>query len=118
MKVSRGTIVDASIINAPSSTKNKKKERDPQMRQTHKGHQCYFGMKAHLGGRQSHKAHSLRGSLQQLMSTTLRFCPICSMGKKHASGEILRTAVRDKPSLIALPAPKTSPRRKAAAIGG
>lgn len=49
MKVSRGTIVDASIINAPSSTKNKKKERDPEMHQTRKGNQWYFGMKAHIG---------------------------------------------------------------------
>jgi IS5 family transposase len=49
MKVSRGTIVDASIIHAPSSTKNKKKERDPDMCQTRKGNQWYFGMKAHIG---------------------------------------------------------------------
>ncbi|WP_345419632.1 IS5 family transposase [Halioxenophilus aromaticivorans] len=48
-KVSRGTIVDASIINAPSSTKNKKKQRDPDMHQTRKGNQWYFGMKAHIG---------------------------------------------------------------------
>jgi len=49
LKVSRGTIVDASIINAPSSTKNKKKQRDPDMHQTRKGNQWYFGMKAHIG---------------------------------------------------------------------
>ena len=49
LKVSRGTIVDASIIHAPSSTKNKKKERDPDMRQVRKGRQWYFGMKAHIG---------------------------------------------------------------------
>ena len=49
LKVSRGTIVDTSIIHAPSSTKNKKKERDPQMSQTRKGKQWYFGMKAHIG---------------------------------------------------------------------
>lgn len=49
LKVNRGTIVDASIINAPSSTKNKKKQRDPDMRQTRKGNQWYFGMKAHIG---------------------------------------------------------------------
>jgi IS5 family transposase len=49
MKVSRGTIVDASIINAPSSTKNKERKRDPDMRQTKKGKQWYFGMKAHIG---------------------------------------------------------------------
>lgn len=49
MAVSRGTIVDATIINAPSSTKNQKKQRDPEMHQTRKGHQWYFGMKAHTG---------------------------------------------------------------------
>ena len=49
LKVSRGTIVDASIISAPSSTKNKKKERDPDMRSARKGNQGYFGMKAHIG---------------------------------------------------------------------
>jgi IS5 family transposase len=49
MKVARGTIVDASIINAPSSTKNKDKQRDSEMHQTRKGKQWYFGMKAHIG---------------------------------------------------------------------
>ena len=49
MKVSRGTIVDATIITAPSSTKNRRKERDPEMHQTKKGNQWYFGMKAHIG---------------------------------------------------------------------
>jgi len=44
-----GTIVDATIIAAPSSTKNQSKERDPQMHQTKKGNQWYFGMKAHVG---------------------------------------------------------------------
>ena len=47
--VSRGTIVDATIISAPSSTKNRTKERDPEMHQTKKGNQWYFGMKAHIG---------------------------------------------------------------------
>jgi IS5 family transposase len=44
-----GSIVDATIINAPSSTKNEKKERDPEMRQTKKGNEWYFGMKCHVG---------------------------------------------------------------------
>ena len=44
-----GTIVDATIIAAPSSTKNARKERDPEMHQTKKGNQWYFGMKAHIG---------------------------------------------------------------------
>ena len=49
LKVSTGTIVDATIISAPSSTKNADKARDPEMRQTRKGNQWYFGMKAHFG---------------------------------------------------------------------
>ncbi len=44
-----GTLVDATIINAPSSTKNRDKARDPEMHQTKKGNQWYFGMKAHIG---------------------------------------------------------------------
>jgi len=44
-----GTVVDATIIAAPSSTKNQKGERDPEMHQTRKGHQWHFGMKAHIG---------------------------------------------------------------------
>ena len=49
LKVSRGTIVDASIINAPSSTKNRDQARDPDIHQTRKGNQWYFGMKLHIG---------------------------------------------------------------------
>ena len=49
MKVARGTIVDATLISAPSSTKNRDKKRDPDMHQTKKGNQWYFGMKAHIG---------------------------------------------------------------------
>ena len=49
IKVSKGTIVDATIFNAPSSTKNAAGSRDPDMHQTRKGKQWYFGMKAHLG---------------------------------------------------------------------
>ncbi len=49
LKVSTGTTVDASIINAPSSTKNRKKKRDPELHSTKKGNQWYFGMNAHIG---------------------------------------------------------------------
>ncbi|WP_420238355.1 IS5 family transposase [Telmatobacter bradus] len=49
IRISTGTIVDATIISAPSSTKNEKKERDPEMHQTKKGGQYYFGAKAHIG---------------------------------------------------------------------
>lgn len=49
LKVTSGTIVDATIIGAPSSTKNQDGRRDPEMCQTKKGNQYYFGMKAHIG---------------------------------------------------------------------
>ena len=49
LKVGAGTIVDATIIAAPSSTKNASGTRDPQMHQTRKGQQWYFGMKLHIG---------------------------------------------------------------------
>jgi len=49
LKVGTGTIVDATIIGAPSSTKNATKTRDPDMHQTRKGQQWYFGMKMHIG---------------------------------------------------------------------
>ena len=55
-----GTIVDASIVAAPSSTKNERGERDPEMCQTRKGGQWYFGMKAHIGvDAESGLTHSL-----------------------------------------------------------
>ena len=49
LRLREGTIVDASIIEAPSSTKNGACERDPQMRQTKKGNEWRFGMKVHIG---------------------------------------------------------------------
>ena len=59
-RLKTGTIVDASIIAAPSSTKNLKRERDPEMHQTKKGNQWYFGMKAHIGvDAESGLTHSL-----------------------------------------------------------
>jgi IS5 family transposase len=49
VKVSGGTIVDATLIAAPPSTKNEEKARDPEMHQTKKGNQWHFGMKIHVG---------------------------------------------------------------------
>jgi IS5 family transposase len=49
MKVAGGTVVDATIIAAPSSTRNAAKARDPEMHQTRKGQQWYFGMKLYIG---------------------------------------------------------------------
>ena len=49
LRLREGTIVDASIIEAPSSTKNQAGERDPEMHQTKKGNEWYLGMKVHIG---------------------------------------------------------------------
>ena len=55
-----GTLVDATLIAAPSSTKNQQKARDPEMHQTRKGNQWYFGMKAHIGAdRDSKLVHTV-----------------------------------------------------------
>jgi len=60
IRIHRGTIVDATIIHAPSSTKNRSGERDPQMHQTRKCKQWYLGLKAHIGvdSKQAH-VHSV-----------------------------------------------------------
>jgi len=58
-----GTVVDATLIAAPSSTKNARGERDPEMHQTKKGNQWYFGMKAHIGvDAESGLVHTVRGT--------------------------------------------------------
>jgi len=49
VRITTGTIVDATILHAPSSTKNQKQQRDPEMHQTRKGKQWYFWMKLHVG---------------------------------------------------------------------
>jgi IS5 family transposase len=59
----RGTVVDATLIAAPSSTKNASGERDPQMKQSKKAIQWYFGMKAHIGvDAESGLVHSVQGT--------------------------------------------------------
>ena len=58
-----GTVVDATLIAAPSSTKNADGQRDPEMKQTRKGNQWYFGMKAHIGvDAQSGLVHTVAGT--------------------------------------------------------
>ncbi|SPD61778.1 transposase (fragment) (plasmid) [Cupriavidus taiwanensis] len=58
-----GTVVDATLISAPSSTKNGSGERDPEMHQSKKGNQWYFGMKAHIGvDAESGLVHTVRGT--------------------------------------------------------
>ena len=61
VKIATGTIVDATIIHAPSSTKNREQKRDPAMHQARKGKQGYFRMKAHVGVDSKTKDDSLGG---------------------------------------------------------
>src|SRR5438093_11848356 len=49
VRITTGTIADATLLHAPTSTKNREQQRDPEMHQTKKGKQWYFGMKAHVG---------------------------------------------------------------------
>jgi IS5 family transposase len=72
MKVSSGTIVDATIINAPSSTKNASGQRDPEMHQTKKGNQWFFGMKGHIGVDNKTKLiHSVAASAANVRDSNL-----------------------------------------------
>ena len=72
LKVGTGTIVDATIIAAPSSTKNADRARDPEMHQTRKGQQWHFGMKLHIGV-----------DSQSGLTTSIR-CPTCSTVRSSA----------------------------------
>ena len=67
----KGTVVDATLIAAPSSTKNASGERDPEMHQTKKGNQWYFGMKAHIGvDADSGLVHSVIGTAANVNDVT------------------------------------------------
>lgn len=71
LSLRQGTIVDATLIHAPSSTKNKDGKRDPEMHQTKKGKQYYFGMKAHIGvDDESGLVHSVVGTAANVADVT------------------------------------------------
>lgn len=71
LSLRQGTIVDATLIHAPSSTKNKDGKRDPEMHQTKKGNQYYFGMKAHIGAdSESGLVHSVVGTAANVADVT------------------------------------------------
>lgn len=66
-----GTIVDATLIAAPPSTKNRDKERDPEMHQSKKSNDWHFGMKAHVGvGMATGLAHSVVGTAGNVADVT------------------------------------------------
>lgn len=71
LSLRQGTIVDATIIHAPSSTKNKEGKRDPEMHQTKKGNQYFFGIKAHIGANaESALVHHLHGAAANVADVT------------------------------------------------
>jgi IS5 family transposase len=71
LMMKQGTVVDATLIAAPSSTKNAKGERDPEMKQAKKGNQWYFGMKAHIGvDAHSGLVHSVVGTAASVNDVT------------------------------------------------
>lgn len=71
LSLRQGTIVDASIIQAPCSTKNKEGKRDPEMHQTKKGDQYFFGMKAHIGAdAESALVHHVHGTAANVADVT------------------------------------------------
>ena len=71
LSLRQGTIVDATLINAPSSTKNKDGKRDPEMHQPKKGNQYYFGTKAHIGvDDESGLVHSVVGTAANVADVT------------------------------------------------
>ncbi|CAP44527.1 IS5-like element ISPst5 family transposase [Bordetella petrii] len=71
LSLRQGTIVDATLIHAPSSTKNKDGKRDPEMHQTKKGNQYYFGMKAHIDAdAESGLVHSVVGTAANVADVT------------------------------------------------
>src|SRR5216683_1058842 len=77
IRITTGTIVDATIIHAPSSTKNRSGERDPEMHQTRKGKQWYFGLKAHIG------VDSKRGHVHSVCTSA------ASVADKHMLPDLL-----------------------------
>lgn len=93
VKVSGSTIVDATLIAAPPSTKNEKKARHPEMHQVQKGNQWHFSMKVHLGtDSQTGLIHS--ASVTQPMYMTAMRCRTCCMAKRGGSTVTVLTGAR------------------------
>ena len=100
IRISRGTIVDATILHAPSSTKNRSGERDPEMHQTRKSKQWYFGLKAHVGvdSKQGH-VHSVCTSAASVADKHMLpdllhgdECKVWGDGAYQGQGEAIRQA--------------------------
>lgn len=97
-----GTLVDATLIAAPSSTKNQAKQRDPEMHQTRKGNQWYFGMKAHLGAdRDSKLVHTIVVTAANVADVT-KTAELLHGTETQVHADAGYTGVEKRPEIVAL----------------
>jgi hypothetical protein len=104
-KITKATIVDATIVGAPSSTKNQDKKRDSEMHETAEGQQWYFGMKAHIGVDSRTKLiHKVLTSTRQ-PARSARRCRICCTRRRPKSvwGDYRGNPYRQHTSLTITP---------------
>ena len=97
-----GTLVDATLIAAPCSTKNKDKQRDPEMHQTKKGNQWHFGMKAHIGAdRDSKLVHTVVVTAANVADIT-KTAELLHGQEKQVHGDAGYTGVEKRAEIVAL----------------
>ena len=97
-----GTLVDATLIAAPPSTKNKEKKRDPEMHQTKKGNQWYFGMKAHIGAdRDSKLVHTIVVTAAHVADIT-KTAELLHGQEKQVHADAGYTGVEKRAEIVAL----------------
>jgi IS5 family transposase len=97
-----GTLIDATIIAAPSSTKNRRRERDPAMHQTKKGNQWYFGMKAHIGTDEaSGLVHRVEGTAANVSDLSQAHA-LLHGEEKRVGADAGYTGVEKRPEVVAL----------------
>jgi transposase, IS5 family len=100
-----GTLVDATLIAAPCSTKNEKRARDPQMHQTKKGNQWYFGMKAHIGADQgSTLVHTVVVTAANVADIA-KTAELLHGEETHVYADAGYTGVQKRPEIVALARP-------------
>ena len=108
VRITTGTIVDATIIHAPSSTKNREEKRDPEMHQAKKGKQWYFGMKAHVGVDSKTKIiHSAAVTAANVADA--RCCRSCCTERRRGCGAIRAMSGRPMPFMKQRRGPGTAP---------
>ena len=97
-----GTLVDATLIAAPPSTKNHEKQRDPEMHQTRKGQQWYFGMKAHIGAdRDSKLVHTVVVTAANVADIT-KTAELLHGQEKQVHADAGYTGVEKREEIVAL----------------